>query len=79
MGRPKQEKAKDWIDGLKICVVQNSADTIIYEGKLWYTRTGYMRFMGFSDRSIRSPYTHASQGKAEHFNFMGISFFRPVK
>ena len=60
-------------------IIQLTEDSISCDGKVWYTRTGYMSHVGLSDRSVRAPYDHVSSGKAEMFKFFSIPFFRPAK
>lgn len=59
-------------------IQQTSDDTVVYDGKVYYTRKGYMNIMKLSENSLGSPYFHVKSGKAEQFNFFSTSFFRPI-
>ena len=59
-------------------ITQTSEDTITCDDKVFYSRQGYMKMKNLSRNSLSSPYQHVKSGKAEMFNFMGLSFFRPL-
>ena len=59
-------------------ITQTSEDTIICDGKIFWTRIGYGKMLGLSSQSLGTPYAHVRAGKAAHMTFMGLSFFRVI-
>lgn len=61
-----------------ITITQTSPDTILCDGIVWYTRLGYAKMLGLSDRSIASPYVHVKTGRAERKLIAGIWYYRVI-
>ena len=62
----------------QITVTQTSPDTILCDGIVWYTRFGYQRMLGLSERSLASPYVHIKTGRAERMKFAGVWYYRVI-